>query len=94
MTEAETEVFKRLQAIAKEIDLSFRIQNGMMDASSPMDIDSLEFMSLIIEIQNQFGIQLPDEEIQKSGLKVLRNLVHHLAAAASVEGKGAEHTPQ
>ena len=80
MTESEAEVLHRLQAISTELKLTHPIQEKDLESSQPMNIDLLEFMSLIIEMQNEFGIEIPDEDVQKMDLKVLRNLVHHLIA--------------
>lgn len=86
MTESEAEALHRLQALSTELRLTCPIQEKDFESSEPMTIDSLEFMSLIIESQREFGIEIPDEDVQGMNLKVLRNLVRHLAAAP---GRGA-----
>ena len=80
MTESEADVLRRLQTLAKELNLTYRIEVSTLDSASPMNIDSLEFISLIIEIQRGFELEIPDEEIQEKNLRVLRNLVDHLMA--------------
>ncbi len=78
MTESEADVLKRLKIMAKELSLTYRIEESTLESASPMNIDSLEFISLIIEVQRGFELEIPDEEIQEKNLRVLRNLVHHL----------------
>jgi acyl carrier protein len=80
MTELEADVAHRLESMIKDINLTYRIEEGAQESTRPMNIDSLEFMSLIIEIQRGFGIEIPDAEVQEKNLKVFRNLVRHLAA--------------
>ena len=54
MTESEADVLRRLQTLAKELNLTYRIEDSTLDSASPMNIDSLEFISLIIEVQRGF----------------------------------------
>jgi acyl carrier protein len=86
MTESKADVLHRLQAISTELNLTYPIQERDLESSERMKIDSLEFMSLIIEMQREFGIEIPDEDVQKMDLRVLRNLVDHLLATP---GSGA-----
>jgi acyl carrier protein len=82
MAETRLETLRQLQAIAKELRLTYEIKESELTSEEPMDIDSLEFMSFIIEIQSQFGLKISDEEVQTKGLRSIKNLVSHLTEAA------------
>jgi acyl carrier protein len=76
--ESEIVVFKRLQAIAKDIELTYKIEDEDLASNGPMNIDSLEFMSLLIEVQSRFGVKISDEEVQQKRLMVVANLAAYL----------------
>ncbi len=85
--ETEVEVFKKLQAIAKDIELTYKIKDEELASEKPMNIDSLEFMSLIIEVQSRFSVTISDEEVQQKNLRVLKNLVSYLNGAQPGSGQ-------
>jgi len=51
-----------------------------------MNIDSLEFMSFLIEVQSRFGVKISDEEVQQKKLMVIRNLVAYLFESQATTG--------
>jgi acyl carrier protein len=81
VTDSEMAVFQKLQAIGEACQLTYKIREEELSSTAPMDIDSLEFMTFLIEIQAQFSLQIPDEEVEAHGLKVMQNLVKYLSAA-------------
>jgi len=84
--DSEIVVFKRLQAIAKDIELTYKIEGEDLGSHRPMNIDSLEFMSFLIEVQSRFGVKISDEEVQQKRLMVIRNLVAYLFESQATTG--------
>lgn len=82
MTEREMAVFGELQTIAKDCQISYKLEEKELSSDQAMNIDSLEFMTLLIEIQDRFGLQIPDEVVAEKNLRVIKNLVNHLSDSA------------
>ncbi len=78
MTESEANIVHRLEALSRELNFVRPIQESDFESLEPMQIDSLEFVSLILESQQEYGIEIPDADVQRLGLKVLRNFVQYV----------------
>jgi len=85
----EIAVLERLQAITKEIGLTYKLDDGDLGSHEPMNMDSLEFMSFLIEIQSRFGVKISDEEVQQKRLTVTKNLVAYLLNSQPAAGRSA-----
>lgn len=42
-------------------------------------LDSLDFVDLVFQVQERFGVQIPDEDIEANDLRVLGCLVEYVA---------------
>jgi len=67
-----------LKELAKEIDmLKDKIDNIDPDKDlASQGIDSLDTLSLLLLIQEKFGVQIPDEDIPK--LETLNDIVNYV----------------
>jgi len=88
--ESEIDIFRKLQVIGRDIELTYRIRDDELNSEEPMNIDSLEFMSLLIEVQSRFGVKISDEDVQHKRLTVMRNLVAYLFKSQATTG----HPPE
>ncbi|WP_303924032.1 acyl carrier protein [Ureaplasma parvum] len=62
-----------IMKIAKENKVSLNMDNLDIELKS-LGIDSLSAMNLIMKIEDQIGVQLPDEKLLK--IKNLRDLIN------------------
>ena len=62
-----------IMKIAKENKIALNMDNLNIELKS-LGIDSLSAMNLIMKIEDQIGVQLPDEKVLK--IKNLRDLIN------------------
>ncbi len=66
MAASREEVFERVKAVLVE---QLGVEEGdVTDAASfqeDLDADSLDLVELIMELEDQFGIKIPDDDAQK-----------------------------
>lgn len=46
-------------------------------------LDSLDFVDLVFQVQERFGLSIPDEDIEQHDLRVLGSLVEYVAHRVS-----------
>lgn len=78
----QTAVLTALGKIAPEADLS-QIDPGMR-LQEQLDIDSMDFLNLVIALHKQFGIDIPEREYPK--LTTLKGCVDFIKVAMGPRG--------
>jgi acyl carrier protein len=76
-TEARTAVLESLGEIAPEADLS-TLEDGA-DLREQLDIDSFDFLNVIIAVNERTGVEIPERDYPK--VVTLGNFVAYLSAA-------------
>jgi acyl carrier protein len=69
---------ENLKELAKEIDM-LKVKIESIDPQKDLvlqGIDSLDILSLLLLIQEKYGVQIPDEDIPK--LKTLNDIVEYV----------------
>ena len=51
-----------------------------------LDIDSLSMMTIVVNAQDQFGVEIPDDEVGK--LKTVQDAVTFISSASQTVGQG------
>ncbi|MBV8030385.1 MAG: acyl carrier protein [Betaproteobacteria bacterium] len=67
----------------------FSIDASKLDPAAPLDslgVDSLSFIEFMFKVEEEFGINVSDEDLK--GIKTLGDLERHVAAALAAAGKG------
>ena len=75
----QEEVFSKLQEILKKqltVDIEITPETALVQEKV---LDSLEFMNYITTIEDEFGIELSDEDIENKQLGLIKNMVDFLA---------------
>ena len=75
----QEEVFSKLQEILKKqltVDIEITPETALVHEKV---LDSLEFMNYITTIEDEFGIELSDEDIENKQLGLIKNMVDFLA---------------
>lgn len=75
-TEIESAVKDALHRIAPEADLSALDANA--DLRETLDIDSFDFLNLLVALHARFGVDIPESEYGR--VRTLRGLASYLAA--------------
>lgn len=66
----------------------FSIDPNSLDPAAPLDklgIDSLSFIEFMFKVEEEFGINVSDEDLR--GIKTLADLERRVAAALAAAGK-------
>ncbi|MGI9357612.1 MAG: acyl carrier protein [Rhizobiaceae bacterium] len=74
-TNVEVAIAKELRQIAPEIDLAEIDQDG--ELMEEFDIDSVDFLNLVIALSKRFGIDIPESDYSEMG--TFRGLVDHVS---------------
>ena len=74
-TNVEVAIAKELRQIAPEIDLAEIDQEG--ELMEEFDIDSVDFLNLVIALSKRFGIDIPESDYSEMG--TFHRLVDHVA---------------
>ncbi len=66
MALSREEVFERVKtALGEQLGVDEADVNDEASFSDDLDADSLDLVELIMELEDQFGIKIPDEDAQK-----------------------------
>lgn len=68
---------KKIDMILKEIDssLAYHVDSHLREA---MNLDSLDVFSFLFEIEQQFDIKIPEEDLEEYQLLYLGNLATYI----------------
>jgi acyl carrier protein len=82
MAASREEVFERVKEVLTE-QLGVEEDQISEEASfqDDLDADSLDLVELIMELEDQFGVKIPDEEAQ--GIKTVNQAVDYIMENAS-----------
>ena len=82
MAASREEVFERVKEVLTE-QLGVEEDQITEEASfqDDLDADSLDLVELIMELEDQFGVKIPDEEAQ--GIKTVNQAVDYIMENAS-----------
>lgn len=70
------QVCGKIEELLKKVcDLEFQNFSGNLDFIDDLGMDSISMMSLLIEIESCFGIQIPDDQISMENLRSYHKLV-------------------
>jgi acyl carrier protein len=73
-----SDIFQSLKKIlADEIGIKEEIseQTALL---SDLGLDSMDFVNYVVNVENTFGIKIPDEDIQKHELGIMGNMVKYI----------------
>lgn len=74
----EVVVFDKVKEIISE-QLDIDIDNIIMDSTfEEMDADSLDLVELVMALEEEFDIEITDEEIE--GIKTVGDVVNHISS--------------
>jgi acyl carrier protein len=76
--EIQQTIFELLGAIAPEADLSTLPQD--VDVRKALDIDSFDFLNVMIGLNDAFGVEIPETDYNK--LVTLRDMTTYIATHA------------
>jgi acyl carrier protein len=78
-----------LARIKEMASKEFSIDANAVDPNAPLDtlgVDSLSFIEFMFKIEEEFGVNVSDEDLKS--IKTLADLERHVAAAIAAAGKG------
>ena len=82
MAASRDEVFERVKEVLTE---QLGVEEGDITEEASfqedLDADSLDLVELIMELEDQFGVKIPDEEAQ--GIKTVNQAVDYIMENAS-----------
>jgi acyl carrier protein len=79
------ETLARIKALAAK---EFSIDPDGLDPHAPLDslgIDSLSFIEFMFKVEEEFDVQVSDEDLK--GIKTLADLERHVGSALATAGK-------
>ena len=82
MAATREEVYERVkEVLSEQLGVEENDINDEASFQEDLDADSLDLVELIMELEDQFGVKIPDEEAQ--GIKTVNQAVDYIMENAS-----------
>jgi acyl carrier protein len=78
------------QVVAICEKMSGKEANTTSRLDEDLDLDSLDRVQLAMEVEDHFGIVIPDEEVEDETLGVVSGLIARVEAKLALQRQGAE----